>query len=348
MATRSFFIRVRGKVTGPFDIEQLRSFRARGTLRATHDVSEDNQYWFQASTLEEVFPVQDPPAPTLVESTAPTISDRSLPPAYEPSFLQPATPSTSPTAIPARPLHRRLLSPPMLIPGVAIILCLIAISSAGRHRFLNERQDREIAARERELQHKQHDLEAREQAVLVQQSAQTAGNRKLAQWEQENKEREAAVASAEAKWRASQLSLEQHEQDVAKREREVGKAKEAVQAKEKQLEHREHMLDGRDRELNKLRDELIKAQSEKKKGESRREDIRPDAEAEQRGKEMLSNASRKADLYRAFKLHGKRLEASNAREEGLVICWRIQRQFPSSELSEEAKRLEKQLNDPEE
>lgn len=59
---RQLYLRVRGKITGPFGVAQLLSLRDRGQLRRFHEVSEDRQHWQSAASLAEVFPPEQAPA----------------------------------------------------------------------------------------------------------------------------------------------------------------------------------------------------------------------------------------------------------------------------------------------
>jgi hypothetical protein len=56
MAEKKLYVRVRGKVIGPFDFQQLKSLRDRGQFRRFHEVSEDRQKWVAASSIPEFFP----------------------------------------------------------------------------------------------------------------------------------------------------------------------------------------------------------------------------------------------------------------------------------------------------
>jgi hypothetical protein len=56
MPEKRFFVRIRGKVMGPFGLPQLRSLRDRGQFRAFHEISEDRQAWSSATSLGELFP----------------------------------------------------------------------------------------------------------------------------------------------------------------------------------------------------------------------------------------------------------------------------------------------------
>src|SRR5229473_3028418 len=56
MNERQLYVRVRGKVTGPFGLQQLKSLRDRGQFRRFHEVSEDRRSWAPASSIQELFP----------------------------------------------------------------------------------------------------------------------------------------------------------------------------------------------------------------------------------------------------------------------------------------------------
>ncbi|HEV3079921.1 MAG TPA: GYF domain-containing protein [Gemmataceae bacterium] len=56
MLGKALYIRVRGKVLGPFTLEDLRSLRDRGQFRRFHEISEDRRSWAPATSLGELFP----------------------------------------------------------------------------------------------------------------------------------------------------------------------------------------------------------------------------------------------------------------------------------------------------
>jgi hypothetical protein len=56
MDDKQFYVRVRGKVTGPFGLGQLKSLRDRGQFRRFHEISEDKKSWVPASTISDLFP----------------------------------------------------------------------------------------------------------------------------------------------------------------------------------------------------------------------------------------------------------------------------------------------------
>jgi len=49
------FVRISGKILGPFGMDQLRSLKSRGRLRAEHEVSLDRRNWNPASDLADLF-----------------------------------------------------------------------------------------------------------------------------------------------------------------------------------------------------------------------------------------------------------------------------------------------------
>jgi hypothetical protein len=59
--SQSRYIRSRGKILGPFSVEQLQLLRARGQLHRFHEVSEDRLTWVTAASLTELFPPEAPP-----------------------------------------------------------------------------------------------------------------------------------------------------------------------------------------------------------------------------------------------------------------------------------------------
>src|SRR5437667_11174830 len=59
MPDQQFYVRMRGKVTGPFGVERLRQLRARGLLGRFHELSEDRVSWQPAASVPDVFPPDD-------------------------------------------------------------------------------------------------------------------------------------------------------------------------------------------------------------------------------------------------------------------------------------------------
>lgn len=63
----TYYIRVRGRVQGPFDLEQLKKLRQRGQFSRAHEVSQDQASWQSASILDDVFVAPKRAAPAKVE-----------------------------------------------------------------------------------------------------------------------------------------------------------------------------------------------------------------------------------------------------------------------------------------
>lgn len=87
MAT-TYYVRIRGKVTGPFSLEQLRSLHKRGQFTSFHEVSNNRANWHSVSAFEELGvlfnqdgignlgyaeAIQVPIAPAPILSTTPSV-----------------------------------------------------------------------------------------------------------------------------------------------------------------------------------------------------------------------------------------------------------------------------------
>ena len=70
----SYFVRTRGRVSGPFDVGSLQKLVRRGMLSRAHEVSSDRQTWSSAGDFEELFPAAAaaaaPAAPAAVAEPA--------------------------------------------------------------------------------------------------------------------------------------------------------------------------------------------------------------------------------------------------------------------------------------
>ena len=62
MADKQYYVRVRGRILGPFDLVQLRHQRDRGQLSGFHELSVDRVQWVPASTVAGLFPEEEPRA----------------------------------------------------------------------------------------------------------------------------------------------------------------------------------------------------------------------------------------------------------------------------------------------
>jgi|GEM_PF-4483912 hypothetical protein len=68
MAGETYFVRSRGKVTGPFDIGGMQRLVKLGMLSRVHEVSTDKQNWVSAATVPGVLPEAAPRTATVSQS----------------------------------------------------------------------------------------------------------------------------------------------------------------------------------------------------------------------------------------------------------------------------------------
>ncbi len=73
-----YFIRWRGRTTGPLALERLRHMIAQGRLSKLHDISLDETEWARAGDLDELFPPYEYEPRTIEE----TVSQTSAEPSY--------------------------------------------------------------------------------------------------------------------------------------------------------------------------------------------------------------------------------------------------------------------------
>ena len=59
-----YYLRVRGRILGPYDQEKLQSLAQRGQLSRMHEVSADGATWSRASSFPELFTAKLPTEPT--------------------------------------------------------------------------------------------------------------------------------------------------------------------------------------------------------------------------------------------------------------------------------------------
>jgi hypothetical protein len=71
MSDKQFYLRIQGRVTGPFTLPQLQSLQKRGQLRGFHELSEDRATWQPAAALTDLFP-PPPPPDNRITAAAPT------------------------------------------------------------------------------------------------------------------------------------------------------------------------------------------------------------------------------------------------------------------------------------
>ncbi|HVJ68503.1 MAG TPA: hypothetical protein VM510_10985 [Caulifigura sp.] len=68
---RHYFVRVRGRVQGPFELSRLKVLRARGQFSRVFEVSEDGHNWVSSESLAELLDPVPLPAPELIEFSDP-------------------------------------------------------------------------------------------------------------------------------------------------------------------------------------------------------------------------------------------------------------------------------------
>src|SRR5438067_11259997 len=56
MVMDSWYVRVRGRILGPFGFAQLQEMRDRGQLQAFFEVSTDSKAWQSAGSIDGLFP----------------------------------------------------------------------------------------------------------------------------------------------------------------------------------------------------------------------------------------------------------------------------------------------------
>ncbi len=60
MASEAYYVRSRGKITGPFDLSALQKLVRRGSLSRMHEVSSDRVSWASAGDFGELFAARVP------------------------------------------------------------------------------------------------------------------------------------------------------------------------------------------------------------------------------------------------------------------------------------------------
>jgi GYF domain 2 len=78
----TLYIRVRGRVLGPYDQDKLQSLARRGQLSRMHELSQDGANWIRAANYPELFvgaAAELPPSKEPAQSTAAAATDASAP-----------------------------------------------------------------------------------------------------------------------------------------------------------------------------------------------------------------------------------------------------------------------------
>src|SRR5438045_3698942 len=72
-----YFIRARGKITGPFDVPGLQKLVRRGLLSRVHEISSDRLNWSMAGEFEELFPARAAAAAQAAHGSPPFVEQAS-------------------------------------------------------------------------------------------------------------------------------------------------------------------------------------------------------------------------------------------------------------------------------
>ena len=64
---QEYFIRWRGKITGPHDLDELQDMVTHDRLSKLHEISADREKWHPAGSYEDLFPIPDYTVPTMAE-----------------------------------------------------------------------------------------------------------------------------------------------------------------------------------------------------------------------------------------------------------------------------------------
>jgi len=135
MPEAGFFVRVRGRVSGPFDIEALRRMARTGALSRIHEVSPDRTSWARASDYEDLFPMtgstrkasefSEEPILTPIDALdlEPLSPVSPPPPPRMPNAARGPAPVIATTSAPSAKTKYAIL----LIAGLLLILCAGAV-----------------------------------------------------------------------------------------------------------------------------------------------------------------------------------------------------------------------------
>jgi TM2 domain-containing membrane protein YozV len=86
-----YYIRIRGRVQGPYQIEQIQSLIQKGILSRIHEISQDQQSWVKAANYPELFNTASAPAAAEYAAPAQTPEFQSAQPQYSTGSQIPAT-----------------------------------------------------------------------------------------------------------------------------------------------------------------------------------------------------------------------------------------------------------------
>src|SRR5438270_8083381 len=87
MAQTGYYVRSRGKISGPYDVSTLQQMTRRGSLSRAHEISTDRMSWDAAGGFAELFPaaVQAESTATVPPSAHAAAAPAGAPPASSPT-----------------------------------------------------------------------------------------------------------------------------------------------------------------------------------------------------------------------------------------------------------------------
>jgi hypothetical protein len=69
--SQTYYIRIRGKIHGPFDVEKLKKLKARGQFSRANEISVDKHSWQPATALADLF---EPASVSVAEEVEPSVT----------------------------------------------------------------------------------------------------------------------------------------------------------------------------------------------------------------------------------------------------------------------------------
>jgi GYF domain 2 len=340
LANERLYVRIRGQVTGPFDLEQLRRFRVRGQLQPGHEISPDTVNWSPAGTVVGLFadPLGEQPGGPGAASA------RGVPPPPPPPLSAakspPADAEVDLEEVTLQPVRARLrwphFSPPawslLAATAVMVLLAITALIAAGRYAALEARLEKEVGNRQRELE--QRDIRAAQREIDVEERQRQLDRRdaQLTQLEQQFDQKQRALAGGEKKLAESQQELESKSRDLAREEAENQARRAQLDKQEKDLARRRQEQEEAGKKPAAV--EKAAADSPEQKKETPAPVLDPGSKVE--AQKMVRQIRRLVNEYRLSPAASKRLDV-------MELCREIKVRFPNTEYAQQAEAFRKQV-----
>jgi hypothetical protein len=340
LAETRLYVRIRGRVTGPFDLEQLQRFRVRGQLLPAHDVSAAAVPLSPASTVAGLFSdAFKEQAGTLGQAAGGSIPP---PPPLPPAASTPVGGEVQGPEDVAVPRPRwwagarwPRFSPPawalLAATGTMVLLSIIALIAAGRYAALQAKLGIEADNREREFEQRDIRLAQREIDIEERQRQLDRRDSQLTQLEQQLDQKQRALVEGEKK-----LALGQ--QEVASRNRDLDRQELDNQARRARLDKDEQDLGRRRQELEDSRKKPVAAEKPPEPADKKKEVEPPalDADSKAEAQKLLRQVRRLVNEYRLNREQGKRLDI-------MELCREVKVRFPNTEYARQAEGFRKQV-----